>query len=92
MDLANFLLVNTYLGKVKVTLILIGGYVQVYMWPLKSLGFYNLLYLNEWMNWADILNALKVSGKLKVTMGMHMVEYGCDFLGPGTLKSALSQE
>ena len=32
-----------------------------------------------------------VSGKLKVTLGMHMVKYGCDFLGPGTLKSALSQ-
>ena len=25
-------------------------------------------------------------------MGMHMVKYGCDLLGPGTLKSALSQE
>ena len=23
---------------------------------------------------------------------MHMVKYGCDFLGPGTLKSALSEE
>ena len=34
----------------------------------------------------------QVSGKLKVTMGMHMVKYGCDLLGPGTLKSALSQE
>ena len=32
-----------------------------------------------------------VSGKLKVTLGMHMVKYGCDFLGPGALKSALSQ-
>ena len=32
-----------------------------------------------------------VSGKLKVTSGMHMVRYGCDLLGPGTLKSALSQ-
>ena len=34
-----------------------------------------------------------VSGKLKVTftLGMHMVKYGCDLLGPGTLKSALSQ-
>ena len=32
-----------------------------------------------------------VSGKLKVTLGMHMVKYGCDVLGPGTLKSALSQ-
>ena len=32
-----------------------------------------------------------VSGKLKVTLHMHMVKYGCDLLGPGTLKSALSQ-
>ena len=32
-----------------------------------------------------------MSGKQKVTFGMHMVKYGCDFLGPGTLKSALSQ-
>ena len=32
-----------------------------------------------------------VSGKLKVTLGMQRVRYGCDFLGPGTLKSALSQ-
>ena len=33
-----------------------------------------------------------VSGKLKVSMGMHMVKYDCDLLGPGALKSALSQE
>ena len=32
-----------------------------------------------------------VSGKLNVTLGIHMVKYGCDLLGPGTLKSALSQ-
>ena len=31
------------------------------------------------------------SGKLKFTLGLHMVRYGCDLLGPGTLKSALSQ-
>ena len=33
-----------------------------------------------------------MSGKLKVTMGMHKVKYGCDLLGPGALRSALSQE
>ena len=33
-----------------------------------------------------------MSGKLKVTMGMHMVKYDCDLLGPETLKSTLSQE
>ena len=27
-------------------------------------------------------------GKLKITLDMHMVRYGCDLLGPGTLKSA----
>ena len=32
-----------------------------------------------------------VLGKLKVTLGMHMVKYGCDLLDPGTLKSASSQ-
>ena len=32
-----------------------------------------------------------VSGKLKVTLGMHMVKYGYNLLGHGTLKSALSQ-
>ena len=30
--------------------------------------------------------------KLKVTIGMHMVKYGCDLLGPGIQKSALPQE
>ena len=32
-----------------------------------------------------------VSGKLKVTLSIHMVKYDCDVLGPETLKSALSQ-
>ena len=27
-------------------------------------------------------------GKLKVTLDMHLVRYGFDLLGPGTLKSA----
>ena len=39
--------------------------------------------MNEW---------IELSGKLKVTMGLHMVNYGCNFLGPGTLKSALFSE
>ena len=30
--------------------------------------------------------------KAKVALGMHMVKYGCDFLGPDTLKFALCQE
>ena len=32
-----------------------------------------------------------MSEKLKVTLGMHLVICGCNLLGPGTLKSALSQ-
>ena len=30
--------------------------------------------------------------KMDHTLGMHMVKYGCDLLGPGFLKTALSQE
>ena len=44
--------------------------------------------------WIELIFAYSymVSRKLKVTLGMHMVKYGCDLLGPGTLKSALSQQ
>ena len=56
MNLADFLHANTYSGKLKVTLIVIGGYVQIYVWLLKPQGFFNLLYLNEWMNWTDFLD------------------------------------
>ena len=34
----------------------------------------------------------RISEKVKVTLGMHMAKCGCDILGPGTLKSALSKE
>ena len=34
----------------------------------------------------------QVLGKLKVAMSMYMVKYGCDLLGPVSLKSASSQE
>ena len=43
------------------------------------------------MNWAYFLHALMVSGKLKVALGMYMAKYDCDLLGPGTIKSTLSQ-
>ena len=33
-----------------------------------------------------------VSGKLKVTLSMHMVKYDYDFLESETLKPAMSQE
>ena len=32
-----------------------------------------------------------MSGNLKISLRMHIVKYGCDLLGPGALKSALSQ-
>ena len=50
--------------------------------------------VNKWMNELSWFLAClyMVSGKLTVTLGMHMVKYGCDLLGFGTLKSALSQE
>ena len=37
------------------------------------------------------MHAHTLLGTLKVTLGMHMVKYGCDFLGPGTIKSTSSQ-
>ena len=45
--------------------------------------------MNE-LHWFSACSYM-MSGKLKVTLGMHMVKYGCDLLGPGTLKSASSQ-
>ena len=45
--------------------------------------------MNEWSSF--VTYSYMVSGKLKVTLGMHIVKYGCDFLGHETLKSALSQ-
>ena len=47
----------------------------------------------EWMNELSWFFAClyMVSGKLKVTLGIHMVKNGCDLLSPGTLKFASSQ-
>ena len=42
------------------------------------------------MSWFFVWSYV-VSGKLKLTLGMHMVKYGCGLLGPGTEKSVLSQ-
>ena len=65
------------------------------------MGLYNLLYLqSEWMNihsWIFILSWIQIElifcmlihsvrKKLIVALGIHMVKYGCDLLGPGTLK------
>ena len=46
--------------------------------------------MNEWIELIFCMSYM-VSGKLKVTLGMHMVKYSCDLLAPGSLKSALSQ-
>ena len=45
--------------------------------------------MNE-LNWLFAYSYM-VSRKLKVTLGMHMIKYGCHLLSPGTLKSTLSQ-
>ena len=87
MNLDEFLHANTYLRKLKVTLIVIGWAWSNMGVSFQVMGLYNLLYLiNEWMNWADFFAySYMVPGKLKVALGMHMVKYGCDLLGSGTL-------
>ena len=82
MNLADFLHDNTYLEKLKVTLILIGWLWANMGVPFQVMGLYNLLYLKNKL----------ISRKLNITLGMHMVKYSCDDLGPGTLKSILTQE
>ena len=93
MNLAHFLHVNTYSGKLKVTVIVIGWAWSNTRAAFLVMGLYNLLYLkDEWRNWADFcmfIHGIRKKGK---TLRMHMVKYGFDLLGPGTLKSALSQE
>ena len=51
------------------------------------------------MNRFFVCSYMMVSGNQSVNnleidhiLGMHMVKYGCDLLGPETLKTALSQE
>ena len=56
-------------------------------------GSETLIY-KELMNLADFLHAHIYSGKLKVTLivsWVYVLKYGCDFFGPGTLKSASCQ-
>ena len=69
-----------------------GGHGQIWVWPFRSKHCCIRL-KNEWMNELNWFFAYSymVSGKLKVTLGIHMVKYGCDLLDPRTLKSALSQ-
>ena len=72
--------------KLRVDRKILGGSGQKWLWPPWSQG--------EWMHELSSFFACSymVSGKLKVTLNMHVVKYGCDLLGPETPKSPLSQE
>ena len=92
MNLAAFLCGNTYLRKLKVTLI-VSNKMLKYGCVLLGHRTLQIAVSQEWMNelsWFFTCSSM-VLGKLKVTLGMHMVKYGCDLLGLGTLKSALSK-
>ena len=67
-----------------------GGHGQIWVYGLLGHGTLQSTVSQEWMNELSWFFACSyiVSGKLKVTLGMHMVKYGCDHLGPGTLKFA----
>ena len=47
MNLADFLDANTFSGRLKDTLIVLGGHGQIWVWPLTSYELYNLLYLKH---------------------------------------------
>ena len=63
-----------------------GGSSQKWLQPPWSQG----ECMNE-LSWFFACSYM-VPGKLKVTLGMHIVKYGCDLLGPRTLKTAMSEE
>ena len=45
--------------------------------------------------WIELIFCMHIHGVRKAknyTLGMHMAKYGCDLLGPGTLKAAMSQK
>ena len=66
-----------------------GGHGQIWVWPFRSK--HCCIHLkNEWMNelkWFFAYSYM-VPGRLKVTLGIHMVKYSCDLLA---LVLALSQ-
>ena len=69
-----------------------GGHGQIWACPLGRRSLKNAV-SQEWMNeltWFFACSYM-VSGKLKVTLGIQMVKYGCDLIDPGALKSTLSQ-
>ena len=93
MDEAQFLHANTYSGKLKVTFIeLLGQHDQIWVWPFGSWDYVIccISRMNE-LSYFFVCSFI-VSEKLKVTLGMHTVKYGCDLSGPETLKICLSQE
>ena len=56
---------------------------QAWVCPLRSWDSIAVVF-QEWMNELSWFFAYSymVSGKLKVTLGMHMVKYGWNLLGP----------
>ena len=56
---------------------------QAWVCPFRSWGSISAVF-QEWMNELSWFFACSymVSGKLKVTLGMHKVKYGCNLLGP----------
>ena len=69
-----------------------GGQGQIWVCPFKSRDsiICCISRMNEWIELIFACSCM-ASGKLKATLGMHMVRYACDLLVPGTQKSALSQ-
>ena len=97
-ELSWFLDVHTYSGKLKITLIVIG-----WAWSNMGVGFGLLAHgtlksavFQEWIDelswlfacWYVIRKAKSYCNKYWV----HRVKYGCELLGRGNIKSALSQE
>ena len=78
MNLADFLHANTYLRKLKVTLIVIGWGMVKYGCVLLGHGTLYLLYLlyllyisrmNKWINWADFSMTIHDVGEAKSWFG-----------------------
>ena len=92
MNLAECLHANTYLRKVKVTLIVIGWAWSNRVCPFRSRDsiICCISRMNEWIEliFCKLIHCVR---KVKSYFDMHMVKYGCSLLGPEILKSAFSQ-
>ena len=65
-------------------------YSQIWVLPFRS--WYSIICCFSRMNeWIKLIFCMLLHS-VRDTLGVHMVKYGCDLLGPWTLKSALSQE